>query len=105
MQIEGSSNPKMVERIERVIKEHYDEAAAILVSMNVTHVAFDEVYIVQIVTALETDDEYTVTAETVRVDVTTHEHVLTFTLLNESVLDLADDTIRLDLNHDSLGFK
>jgi hypothetical protein len=105
MQIEGSANPKMVERIERVITEHYDESPATLVSMNVTHVAFDEVYIVQVVTALETDDEYKVTAETVRVDITAHEHILNFTLLNEVELDLADDTIRIDLNHDSMDHK
>ena len=105
MQIEGSSNPKIVERIENVIKEDFEEGTGILVSMNVTHVAFDEVYIVQVVSAHETDDEYMVKAETVRVDVTHHERILTFTLLNETTLDLADDTVRIDLNHDSLGFK
>jgi hypothetical protein len=105
MQIVGSADQAVVERIERVITEHYDESAGFLISMNVTHVALNEVYLVQIVVGYESDDEFKVHAETVRVDIAHHAREINFTLLNEVELNLTDEVCRYDVNHDSLDHK
>lgn len=88
MQIEGSANEAIVKRIEDVIQENYEESLATLISVNTTHVLDDRIFIVQLVSAWEGDDEYTIHTETLRVDVAEN---LTFTLLIELDLDLVND--------------
>lgn len=92
MQIEGSANEAIVKRIEDVIQENYEESLATLISVNTTHVLDDRIFIVQLVSAWEGDDEYTIHTETLRVDVVKDApSPLTFTLLIELDLDLVNE--------------
>lgn len=95
MQIEGSIDPQVEKRIVDIITENYEESMATLINIAVTHVLDDRVYIANVVTSWEGDDEYTVHTETIRVDRKplnqTEGFLYTFTLLSEHDLDLIEE--------------
>jgi hypothetical protein len=77
-------------RILDVIREHYDETSGEIIAHNIRHVANDRTYIVYLCVAYESDDDYTIHTEVVRVD-DNGLSGLEFTLLTEHDLQLKDE--------------
>jgi len=79
-------------RILNVIREHYEETTGEVISHDIRHVANDEIYLAYVVVAYESDAQYLIHTETVRVDVVKDApSPLTFTLLSEHDLDLTNE--------------
>jgi hypothetical protein len=85
-------------RIRKIIREHYDEVgvgeilniAVVPVVQSVDGEAdIHDVYVVQLVVAYASDDDYTIHTETVRVD-DNGMSGLTFTLLSETDTQMKD---------------
>jgi hypothetical protein len=77
-------------RILDVIREHYDENPGVVITHDIRHVANDRTFIAYIVVAHESDDEYLIHTEIVRVDVD-DDQPLEFTFLTEHDLDLTSE--------------
>lgn len=80
-------------RILDVMREHYEENPGMIIAHDIRHVWNDRTFIVYLCVAHESDDEYLIHTEVVRVDFAPREEGgnMTFTLLSEHDLDLTSE--------------
>lgn len=82
-------------KILSVIREHYEDAPGLLIEHSIRHIANDRTYLVYTVVAFESDDDYRIHAEVIRVDFVPLERLsgnyIKFEILTDTSLDLTDE--------------